>query len=186
MNFLAHLYIAEARGADAAGAVLGDAVRGRDLSHLPPDVAESVRLHRRIDSTFDRHQHTAAALARIDRRERRYGGITLDLYADHWLATHWAAWHDRPFSDFCAHAAAAVAARTDAFDAAGVPAPTATRFAEVLRGVAEPEGIDRAINRIAQRARQPDALLAACGNWRAHGAELAPGLAEVLRDCLRA
>ena len=69
-----------------------------------------------------------------------------------------------------------------AFDVRG----TARGFAEVMRGVAEPEGIDRAINRIAQRARQPDALLAACGNWRAHGAELAPGLAEVLRDCLRA
>ena len=55
MNFLAHLWLAERTGTSLAGAVLGDVVRGADLSAYPPALALGIQLHRRVDATTDRH-----------------------------------------------------------------------------------------------------------------------------------
>lgn len=186
MNFLAHLLIAERQEIEPAGALLGDAVRGNALSHLPGDVAASIRLHRRVDAAFDAHPGTRAALRNLPAGERRWGRLTLDLYADHWLAGFWPDWHDEPLPDFCARMAADVAARRDAFAALSLATPEPARLKTTLMGARTPEGVEAAIARIAQRARRPEAVRAGCRNWRDHGAVLAPHLPAILRDCLRA
>lgn len=186
MNFLAHLLITERQEAEPAGALLGDAVRGNALSHLPDDVAASIRLHRRVDAVFDAHPGTRTALRDLPAGERRWGRLTLDLYADHWLAKCWHEWHDEPLSDFCARMATAVAARREAFAALALAPPDPARLQATLMGVQTPEGIDAAITRITARARRPEAVRAGCRNWRAHGEILAPHLPAILRDCLRA
>lgn len=186
MNFLAHLYIAEQRAADPAGAVLGDVVRGRDLSHLPDAVSHSIRLHRRIDAVCDRHPSTRHALAQFPAGPRRYAGIVLDLCADHLLARDWGQWHPDPLADFCRRQAQAIAAQRTAFAAVGRPPPEAERFAAVLADCAALEGIDRALRRISQRARDPERLLAATRHWRRHLGALEPGFASLMRDCIAA
>ena len=186
MNFLAHLLIAERQAADPAGALLGDAARGSTLSHLPPDVAASIRLHRRVDAVFDAHPGTHEALKELAAGERRWGRITLDLYADHWLTGNWQDWHAEPLAHFCARMASAVAARGEAFAALDLPPPEPARLQATLLGVQSPEGIEAAIGRIAERARRPAAVRAGCANWRLHGEGLAPQLPAILRDCLRA
>lgn len=186
MNFLAHLLIAERRGADAAGAMLGDVVAGSDLAQLPDDVAASIRLHRRVDAVFDGHAATRGALAALPAGERRWGRITLDLYADYWLARHWSAWHDEPLAAFSRRMAESVAAREDAFAACALAPPDPARLAQTLASVAETAGIETAIARVAARARRAEAVRAGCRHWQQHGAQLAPRLPEVLRDCLRA
>lgn len=186
MNFLAHLLIAERQGAEPAGALLGDAVRGGVLAHLPGDVAASIRLHRRVDAVFDAHPATRAALHSLPAGERRWGRLTLDLYADYWLAGHWPDWQEEPLPDFCARMAATVGARREAFAALALPPPEPAQLSATLLGVRLPEGIETAIERIADRARCPEAVRAGCRNWRAHGALLAPHLPAILHDCLRA
>lgn len=186
MNFLAHLLIAERQGIEPAGALLGDAVRGNTLSHLPDDVAASIRLHRRVDAAFDTHPGTHAALHALPPGERRWGRLTLDLYADHWLAGCWPDWHDEPLPDFCARMATAVAARRDAFAALSLAPPEPARLKATLMGARTPDGVETAIARIAQRARRPETVRAGCSNWQAHGEVLAPHLPAILRDCLRA
>ncbi|WP_420428309.1 ACP phosphodiesterase [Algiphilus sp.] len=186
MNFLAHLYIAEQRAADPAGAVLGDVVRGRDLSHLPEAVAHSIRLHRRIDAVCDRHPSTRQALQQFPVGPRRYAGIVLDLCADHLLARDWAQWHRDPLTDFCQAQAQAIAANSAAFAAIGRPPPQPERFAAILADCAALEGIDRALQRISQRARDPKRLLAATRHWRRHLGALEDGFAALLRDCIAA
>lgn len=187
MNFLAHLYIAERRGFDAAGAVLGDAVRGRDLEFLPPAVAHSVRLHRRVDAVCDAHPVTRNALAAMPTHQRRYGGIILDLCADHLLARHWEMWRpEEPLATFCQRMAQAVAGNRAAFLAAGLAAPAASRFQAVLEGVANTEGIDRALAHIAGRARHPQALLDATANWQTALPLLDAGMPELLESCCHA
>lgn len=186
MNFLAHLYIAEQRDADPAGAVLGDVVRGRDLGHLPQPVGQSIQLHRRIDAVCDRHPATRDALRRFPPGPRRYAGIVLDLCADHLLARNWGQWHHRPLAEFCAAMAEAVAANGDAFAALQRPPPEAARFAKVLEDVQHEEGIDRALLRISERARDPARLLAATRDWQRYVAVLEPQFPQLLRDCMKA
>jgi len=186
VNFLAHLYIAEQRYADPAGAVLGDVVRGRDLSHLPEDVAQSVRLHRRIDAVCDSHPATRAALRTVPPGPRRYAGIVLDLCADHLLARHWGQWHSTPLHRFCAEMAQAIADSEQAFAAVRRQPPEVARFTRVLEGVQHPEGIERALRRISERARDPQRLLTATRDWQRYVDVLEPQFPALLRDCLNA
>ncbi|AOY01967.1 ACP phosphodiesterase [Jeongeupia sp. USM3] len=90
MNYLAHALLAGPAPADRAGGVAGDFVKGLLPGALPADLAAGVALHREIDAYADLHPAFAASRARVSPLRRRYGGIMVDLFYDHLLATHWA------------------------------------------------------------------------------------------------
>src|SRR5206468_99373 len=69
---------------------------------LPRAVAESVALHRAIDSATDRHPDTHALKAEFAPGYRRFAGLALDLYFDHCLARHWPRYADEPLDSFVA------------------------------------------------------------------------------------
>lgn len=186
MNYLAHLHLADRAGADLAGAVLGDLVRGADLSMLPPPVERSVRLHRRIDATTDRHPLLAAARARWPAASRRYAPIVLDLLLDHLLALDWARHCTEPLPAFCARAAAAVSAAGALFVAHGGRQPDAAGFAALLQSYREAAGIDCALRRVAARMRRGQGLHEAAALWPAQAIELRPQLTQLMDDLTRA
>ncbi|WP_051362230.1 ACP phosphodiesterase [Solimonas soli] len=165
MNFLAHLWLAERTGTSLAGSVLGDVVRGADLSAYPDDIAVGIRLHRRIDAVTDRHPAVGALRAQFPDGARRYAGIVLDLAFDHALALDWPRYSGDALPDFCARAGRAVADAAHWFERAGGRRSSAASFAALLLSYAEPAGIDRAIARTAARLRQPQALLDAGRAW---------------------
>ncbi len=178
MNFLAHLWLADQSRTSMAGAILGDLVRGAELSAYPDDIAAGIRLHRRLDALTDRHPHIVALRAAQADGVRRYAGIVLDLVADYLLIEDWPRYTDEPLQDFCARAGAAIEAATPWFLLAGGRSSSAADFARLLCSYGEPAGIERAIQRTAQRLRQPQPLLAAGSHW--------PSMAEALRPLLPA
>lgn len=182
MNFLAHLLLADRTGTSLAGSVLGDVVRGADLSEYPADIALGIRLHRRVDATTDRHPAIVAQRALFPEGTRRYAGILLDLACDYALAWHWHEHADESLDDFTARAAEDVAAAGIWFERNGARAPAAAGFARLLMSYGEPAGIDRAIARTAQRLKQPEKLLQAASGWQASTVALAVILPELLRD----
>lgn len=186
MNYLAHLWLADRVRADLAGSVLADWLRGPPAPALPPAMALSIRLHRRIDAVTDRHPVVAAARGRFPDGTRRYAGIALDLLWDHLLAEAWADLHDVPFDDFVDHAAREVARQSDRFVAAGGPALDGAKFGALLKSYAVPSGLQRAAQRTAQRLRHPDGLLGAMAGWPDRLAELRPALPLLLKDLERA
>lgn len=186
MNFLAHLWLAERSGTSLAGSILGDRVRGADLSAYPAPIAEGIRLHRRVDALTDRHPALHASRAAFAPGARRYAGIVLDLAADHALGSQWARYADEPLDDFCARAGAAIAIASPWFMLAGDRAYRADDFARLLRSYASEAGIDRAISRTAQRLRDPAPLLAAGKTWRAQLPALNEALPPLLADLLAA
>lgn len=180
MNFLAHLWLAGRSDIPFAGAILGDIVRGSDLSAYPDAIATGIRQHRRIDMLTDSHPRIVALRAGFPQGVRRYAGILLDLACDHALALDWAQYEAEPLPEFCRRSAAAVAQDQAWFLLAGARAPQADSFAELLLSYAEPQGIDHAIRRTAQRLRQPQALIDAGTGWR----ESLPALRELLPQLL--
>ena len=182
MNFLAHLWLADRTGTSLAGSVLGDVVRGGDLSAYPPPLALGVRLHRRIDAVTERHPLIAAARQGFAAGSRRYAGIVLDLVCDHLLARDWPAHHEQAFAAFCRQAGADIAAAAPWFLQAGGRRSDARGFSELLMSYRHEAGIDRALQRVALRLRQPQPLLAAAQGWQVHGARLAPLLGPLLAD----
>ena len=180
MNFLAHLWLAEQSGTSMAGAILGDVVRGADLSAYPDDIAAGIRLHRQLDALTDRHPHIVALRNAQADGVRRYSGIVLDLVADYLLIADWSRYSAEPLPAFCARAGAAIAAASPWFLLAGGRSSSADGFAALLLSYGTPAGIERALWRTAQRLRQPQPLLDAGQHWTAMAEALRPQLPELL------
>ena len=167
-NFLAHLWLADRTQTSLAGSVLGDVVRGSELSAYPDDIAHGIRLHRRVDAATDRHPLVVQARERFDPAHRRYAGIVLDLAADHALAARWEQESSQEsLRDFTHRCGRAIAQAAPWFLLGGGRAPTAEGFTELLRSYASEAGIDRAIARTAQRLREPSRLIEAGRGWEA-------------------
>ena len=180
MNFLAHLWLADRSRTSLAGSILGDGVRGSDLSTHAPEIATGIRLHRRVDAATDRHPIVAAARQRFPPGRRRHAGIVLDLAADHALARTWPDHHDQPLPVFARRCGEALAAAADEFHRAGLRRPDARAFAELLRSYADAAGMERALCRVASRLRKPQLLLDAGLHWPAASDALQPQLGELL------
>lgn len=186
MNFLAHLWLAERTGTSLAGSVLGDVVRGTDLSAYPPAIALGIRLHRRVDARTDHHPLIAERRTGFAPGSRRYAGIVLDLACDHALALDWQHHSEDSLDAFCQRAGAAIEDASHWFRLAGGRSSRADSFATLLRSYQHADGIDLALQRIATRMRQPEALLLAAGDWRQHARQLQPQLPLLLDDLVTA
>lgn len=180
MNFLAHLWLSERAGLPLAGGILGDMLRGALPPDMPGPLAESVRLHRRVDAATDRHPRVQAARRSFGPSTRRYAGILLDVLYDHALARDWDRYSSEPLGEFADRAAAAVAAEGRWFERALHRAPRRESFGALLMSYRDESGIELALRRTAARLRRPEGLLDAMAGWHAH----LPGLRRDLPELL--
>lgn len=100
MNYLAHLFLAGDESESLVGAMLGDFVKGAAKNNYPPIIQRNIELHRRIDSFTDAHPIVRAAKAYIAPERRRFGGILLDIFYDHYLAKNWARFSNIALASF--------------------------------------------------------------------------------------
>lgn len=89
MNFLAHLYLADAVDDSLIGHLLGDFVKGGAIRHYDQTIRAAIRFHRKIDTFADTHPITLASRNRIGSQRRRFAGIIVDVCYDHFLACNW-------------------------------------------------------------------------------------------------
>ncbi|GGP26623.1 acyl carrier protein phosphodiesterase [Silvimonas amylolytica] len=159
MNYLAHILLAGPDPAYRLGALLGDFVKGPMPGVLPPAVAEGVILHRSIDVFTDAHPAFLASRARVSGARRRYSGIMVDMFYDHFLAAHWAKFGRGALPDFAGETYALFAQNGDLLPARLAQIlPNMTRN-DWLTSYRRPEAIAGAINGMAaHRLSQPNAL----------------------------
>ncbi|HEX7045498.1 MAG TPA: ACP phosphodiesterase [Burkholderiales bacterium] len=156
MNYLAHLYLSHETPEAVTGAMLGDFVKGRVPEHWGAGVRRAIVLHRAIDRYTDSHPAVAASRALISPERRRFAGILIDIFHDHFLARDWLRYHARPLPEF-----------TRAVYR--VLLPQRARFPERLRRIlpamaaddwlasyADVEAVDAALRGIARRFRYPE------------------------------
>lgn len=93
MNYLAHLYLGRRSPGFMLGSFLGDFIRGPvSAADLPPEVAWGVRFHRAIDASTDAHPAFLEAKRLLAPERRRFAGILVDIFFDHFLSVDWARW----------------------------------------------------------------------------------------------
>lgn len=102
MNYLAHLHLAPDDAAARVGNLLGDFLKPSHAGHLPQALQQGMALHRQIDSHTDSHPLVAQSKQRIAAERRRYAGILVDIFYDHFLARHWTEFASMPLADFTA------------------------------------------------------------------------------------
>jgi len=186
VNFLAHLWLADQSETSLAGAVLGDWVHGRLPDHYPPELRLGIALHRHIDVTTDAHAVMVSAREQYAQGSRRYAGILLDLLADHALARRWDEFSSESLAEFARRSARAIGSHAQWFLEAGGFAPSEAEFRNLLLSYATTEGLNRAIQRTAQRLRKPEGLLATAHDWPSRLHHLEPRLPELLMDLRKA
>src|SRR5690606_28202506 len=156
MNYLAHLLLSHGTPAAITGAILGDFVKGSAVAAWDPAVQEAIRLHRAVDRYTDRHPLPAASRALVSPERRRFAGVVVDMFYDHFLARHWARYHDRALPDF-------------AREVYAVLLPQRARFPQRLQRIlpymaqddwlgayADVASVDRALRGLARRLRYPE------------------------------
>jgi len=103
MNYLAHLYLSFGHEEIMVGNYIADAVKGRQMEKFPEKVRDGIRLHREIDTYTDAHPIVENSKARIRKKYRKYAGVVIDMYYDHFLAAGWKNWSDESLLDFTRH-----------------------------------------------------------------------------------
>jgi acyl carrier protein phosphodiesterase len=89
MNHLAHLLLAEDSPEIQLGNFLGDFVTGQDLRQFSEAIQWGIRCHQKIDAYTDSHPIFLRSKQRIASERRRFAGIMVDIFYDHFLAKDW-------------------------------------------------------------------------------------------------
>lgn len=156
MNYLAHLYIAEATRTSYAGALLGDHVRGRLEGRYGAWIEDGIRLHRRVDTYTDGHPVVRGAFRRLTPPFRRYAGILVDIYFDHLLARRWPELHSQDLDQFAERAGRQI--HSEWPEHPPFPAARLAELPQLLQSYRDPAGIATALTRVDGRLSRPSPL----------------------------
>jgi acyl carrier protein phosphodiesterase len=100
MNYLAHLYLAADTPESLLGNLLGDFRKGLDLETLPSAIVDGIQQHQRVDIFTDTHPIVRQAKLLVAFDRRRFAGILVDVFYDHYLSVHWSTYSQVPLRVF--------------------------------------------------------------------------------------
>ncbi len=172
MNYLAHLFLARGDEQALIGALLGDFVKGRSAEQYRPAVRRGILLHRQIDRYTDAHALVRASRALVSPERRRFAGIMMDVFYDHFLARHWQRYADVALGDFSREVYAILLRRQREFPErlqAIVPRMVSNDWLGRYR---ELDGIAVAVDGISRRLRRPNTLAGAASELTANYARV--------------
>lgn len=156
MNFLAHLRLAGETPESRLGNFLGDFVRGRPDHRFEPAIWAGIMHHRHLDAFTDRHPAWKAGRERLAPERRRFAGIVVDVFFDHFLSRWWDrfGWEDRDLDRFIAECHRDLAATSPQAPEEARQAITWMRRQGWLESYREIDGIDEAMRRISRRSKR--------------------------------
>jgi acyl carrier protein phosphodiesterase len=188
MNYLAHALLAGPLATDRVGGVAGDFVKGLLQpcpAWLAAALAEGVRLHRRIDSFADMHPTFRRSRARVSDARRRFGGVLVDMFYDHFLAAHWPRFSTQPLTAFTAETYRQIKMHGKPLPEAFGPVFARMAAQDWLASYRESSSVALALDRMAQyRLRQPNPLAGAGEELLQECAGLETDLLAFLPDAL--
>lgn len=100
MNYLAHVFLQRSAPELLIGGLLGDFVKGALGTRFSTGVRAGISLHRAIDRYTDNHATVRASASLISPVRRRFAGILVDVFYDHFLARHWARYSEQALEAF--------------------------------------------------------------------------------------
>jgi acyl carrier protein phosphodiesterase len=154
MNWLAHVYLSEPHIDFRLGNLLADIVRGDERASLSEEFQRGARRHHRIDAFTDAHPIVRRSRQRIRPEYRRFSGVFVDIFYDHFLASSWAQYAATDLESFTASFYA---------DAAGstlvLPPQAATSIERIARydllgSYRDIDGVERALRGVSMRLQR--------------------------------
>jgi acyl carrier protein phosphodiesterase len=99
VNYLAHAFLSSNTD-EMLGNIIADSVKGNKYLLFPESISQGIVLHRKIDFFADIHPIFRESKARINPSLRRYSGIIIDIFYDHFLASRWTDYSDATLTEF--------------------------------------------------------------------------------------
>lgn len=103
MNYLAHLYLAENSPESLLGNFLGDFVKGQAINLYSDAIKKGIQLHRKVDAYTDSHPIFLESKRLISNINKRYAGIIVDVFYDHFLAINWSKYSSITLNEYAAN-----------------------------------------------------------------------------------
>ena len=100
MNYLAHLYLSGDKEETILGNFIADHVKGNRINKYSPGIVAGIKLHREIDSFTDSHPVFLSSKLRLQKRYRKYSGVIVDMFYDHFLSANWQDYSDEDINTF--------------------------------------------------------------------------------------
>jgi acyl carrier protein phosphodiesterase len=101
MNYLAHIYLAASLDEKVIlGNFLGDFVKKNTENNYDVTIRQGIHMHRKLDSFTDFHPVFQVSRRRISDKNRRFAGVLIDMFYDHYLARNWLDYSTVSLEDF--------------------------------------------------------------------------------------
>jgi acyl carrier protein phosphodiesterase len=100
MNFLAHLYLSGNNESLMIGNFVADSVKGSAYEKFTAGIKKGILLHRAIDFYSDNHPVFLKSVERLRPNYKKYAGVIVDIYYDHYLAKNWKDYCDKPLEQY--------------------------------------------------------------------------------------
>ena len=155
MNYLVHFLLAGDDEELRLGDVLGDFVKGRverfEHPGLTARMRTGIQLHRTIDTFSDHHPAVLRSKRILAPAYGRLSSVIVDVFYDHVLARRWAEHHPRSLPDYTQDVYRTLRGNLHRLPAAVHPLIHAMSRGDWLRAYATEDGIERALQGMAQR-----------------------------------
>ena len=178
MNWLAHLILSEPSPAFRIGNLLPDILPWSELRAMPSHYQGGIECHRLIDGFTDAHPIFRRSMARIEAPYRRYAGILIDVFYDHFLAGEWDRYSTIPLEELLREVYASFPAHEAELPPVAFARLMGIREGNWLGAYAEMNGVRRALKGIGRRFRKPVPLEEATEQLPLHELALRADFAE--------
>lgn len=168
MNWLAHLHLADPTPEARVGSLLPDLVGADVLHQLSGAFQSGIVQHRWIDRYTDAHPVVHRSAGRVSPDLRRFRGICVDIFYDHFLARRWEEFSLLPRQTLIAEFYASLDVLRPQLPPEVYTSLHRIRSGAWLESYADFSGLQRVLTRLGQRLQRPRDLSPAVRDLEAH------------------
>jgi acyl carrier protein phosphodiesterase len=158
MNYLAHLYLAGSDPDLIVGNFIADAVKGKQIEQYSEGVIRGIKLHRQIDLFTDTHPVIERGKEALRPKFRKFAGIVMDVFGDHFLSSNWNDYSKTNLRDFTEHMYTLLHERKEHFPEKARYTLHYMSMQDWLQGYQHIEGVKRALSGLARRSSFPSGM----------------------------
>lgn len=171
------------------GSLMGDFVKGPLSNHsisgrYSADMTQAIALHRKIDGYTDSHPVVRESWNRVSKGRRRFAGVMVDIFYDHYLAKYWSDFHGSPLSEFTGDFYAILARRHSEMPERLQRISNSLISLDWLGSYANVNSVRSALNRISQRLRRENTLIDSADELLDNYAEMEVDFRRFLPDAV--
>ncbi len=158
MNYLAHLYLAGDNPDLIVGNFIADSVKGKQIELYSEGVKQGIKLHRQIDLFTDTHPIIERGKEALRPKYRKFAGIVMDVFGDHFLSSNWSDYSKINLRDFSEQTYTLLHERKDQFPEKARYTLHYMSMQDWLQGYQYIEGVKRALSGLARRSSFPSGM----------------------------